>query len=130
MACSKDKQQTPTPTATASDYPSEVQLTDSDNGSSVRLANGGQLIVALISNASTGYSWSVQDPAPGQLELQGEPRYVPPGSTNNVVGAPGTQVFTFLAKSSGSARLTLQYKRPFEPGAAPDETFSVTVDIR
>ncbi len=128
VACSKDKQ--PTPTPTPSDYPSEVQLTDADNGSGVKLANGGQLIVALASNASTGYTWSVQDPSPDQLELQGEPKYVPPGSTSNVVGAAGTQVFTFVAKSSGSAKLVLQYKRPFEPNASPDNTFSVTVDIR
>lgn len=128
LACGKDKKQTPTPTA--SDYPAEVQLTDADNGSSARLANGGQLIVALASNVSTGYTWSVQDPSPGQLELRGEPKYVPPGSTSNVVGAAGTQVFTFVAKAAGSAKLTLEYKRPFEPNAAPDKTFSVTVDIR
>ncbi len=134
VACGKDKKQTPTPTPTATaiatDYPSEVQLTDADAGSSVKLANGGQLIVALASNATTGYTWSVQDPSPAQLELQGEPKYVPPGSTSNVVGAAGTQVFTFVAKSAGSAKLTLEYKRPFEPNVAPDKTFSVTVDVR
>ena len=138
VACGKDKTHTPTPTptliatvtASPTDYPTEVQLTEADNGSSVKLASGGQLIVALTSNASTGYTWSVQDPAPSQLELQGEPKYVPPGSTTNVVGAAGTQVFTFVAQSSGSAKLTLQYKRPFEPNAAPAQTFSVTVDVR
>jgi inhibitor of cysteine peptidase len=113
-----------------SGYPDQVQLTDADDGSTVKLALGGELIVALASNITTGFSWSVGDQSAPQLELKGEPRYVPPGSTTPVVGAAGTQVFTFEAKSTGTAKLVLEYKRPFEPGVAPEKTFSVTVEIR
>lgn len=111
-------------------YPDEVQITDADNGSTVKLALDGELIVALASNITTGFSWSVGEQTGPQLELQGEPRYVPPGSTTPVVGAAGTQVFTFEAKSTGTAKLVLEYKRPFEPGVAPEKTFSLTVEIR
>jgi predicted secreted protein len=111
-------------------YPDEVQLTDADDGSSVKLALGGELIVALASNITTGFSWSVGEATADALELQGEPRYVPPGSTTAVAGAAGTQVFTFEAKSAATARLVLEYRRPFEPGAAPQQTFSVSVEIR
>ena len=113
-----------------SEYPDKLQLTDSDNGSSVKLALNGELNVALASNITTGFSWSVGDQSATQLELKGEPRYVPPGSTTPVVGAAGTQVFTFEAKSTGTAKLVLEYKRPFEPGVAPEKTFSVTVEVR
>ncbi len=120
---------TSAPTATAT-VPAEVQLTDADNGTSVTLANGGTLIIALASNPSTGFTWSVADPSPSQLVLQGEPKYVPPGSTTTpAVGAAGTQVFTFKATSTGVAELTLNYARSFEPTATPDKTFTVTVTV-
>ncbi len=126
--------QTVEPTATAgatqTAAPDEVQLTEDDDGKTVELANGGQLIVALASNPTTGFSWSVSESSDPQLVLQGEPKYVPAGSTSPVVGAGGTEVFTFKAVDSGTAKLTLEYRRPFEPGVAPAKTFSVTVEIR
>ena len=118
------------PTATVSAYPKEVQLTDADAGKSVKLANGGKLIVALVSNPSTGFRWAVAEPSPVQLRLEGEPKYVPPGSTTPVVGAAGTEVFTFTAVSAGTASLTLNYARSFEPAVAPEKTFIITVDIK
>jgi predicted secreted protein len=111
-------------------YPDEVQLTESDRSATVRLALGGELIVALASNITTGFGWSVSEATGPELELQGEPRYVPPGSTTPVVGAAGTQVFRFEAKQAGTALLVLEYKRPFEPGIPPQQSFSVTVEIR
>lgn len=120
---------TAAPTATAG-VPAEVQLTDSDNGRAVTLANGGTLIIALTSNPSTGFAWSVVDPSPSQLVLQGEPQYVPPGSTTTpAVGAAGTQVFTFKATATGEAKLTLNYARSFEPTVPPNKTFTVTVTV-
>ena len=88
------------------------------------------MIIALASNASTGFSWSIAEPGPERLELVGEPEYVPPGSTSPVVGAPGTQVFTFDAGSEGKDELTLEYKRGFEPDVEPEQTFSIDVEIK
>jgi inhibitor of cysteine peptidase len=121
---------TAAPAATVSAHPKEVQLTDADAGKSVKLANGGKLIVALVSNPSTGFRWAVAEPAPVQLRLEGEPAYVAPGSTTPAVGAAGTEVFTFAAVSAGTATLTLNYARSFEPDVAPEKTFSITVDIK
>ena len=117
---------TAAPTATV---PGEVQLTGEDDGTSVQLALGGTLIIALTSNPSTGFSWAVTPPEPVGLELEGEPAYVPPGSTTPVVGAAGTEVFTFNATGAGETTLTLTYARGFEPGAAGEETFTVTVEV-
>ena len=140
VACGDNGDTDDTPTATqeptstaappAGDAPAEVQLTDADNGSTVQLANGGTLIVALPSNPSTGFSWSVSEQSSAQLVLQGEPAFVPGGSTAPVPGAGGTQVFTFKAESSGTAELTLEYRRDLEPGEAPEDAFDVTVEIR
>jgi inhibitor of cysteine peptidase len=119
------------PASSGGGYPSEVQLTDADAGRAIKLANGGQLIISLTSNPSTGFGWSVQPPATDKLELQGgAPHYVPPSSTTNLVGAPGTEVFTFVAKATGTAQLTLMYRRPFDVGVAPAKTFTVMVDIK
>jgi inhibitor of cysteine peptidase len=109
--------------------PDEVQLTKADNGKTVAVTNGGTLIVALASNPSTGYSWAVVADEPTNLELEGEPAYVPPGSTTPVVGAAGTEVFTFKAIKTGTAKLSMAYARSFETGVEPEETFEVTVKV-
>jgi len=124
--------------ATPTAYPSEVHLTDADNGSTVKLGRGGTLIISLESNPSTGYSWSFAGLAGPELELVGEPQYVPPTSTATpVVGAAGTQVFTFRATGTGMppagtpaiVQLALDYKRGFEPDATPAQAFRITVEI-
>jgi predicted secreted protein len=123
-------------TATASS-PNEVQLTDADNGKTVRLARGGTMIVALESNPSTGFSWYVGETAGPELSLSGEPTFVPPGSTSPVVGAAGTQVFTFVTTDVGMppagtpavVQVVLEYKRGFEPNTPPEKTFKFTVEI-
>jgi len=142
VACGDDDGETPTATPAASAtsaptakptqaaLPDEVQLTEADDGASVQLALDGQLIVALASNPTTGFSWSVSDASDPQLVLQGEPKFVPAGSTTPVVGAGGTEVFTFKAVDAGTAKLTLEYRRSFETGVAPEDTFTVTVEIR
>ncbi|MBE0609973.1 MAG: protease inhibitor I42 family protein [Dehalococcoidia bacterium] len=109
--------------------PNEVQLSKADNGKTVTVAMNGTVIVALASNPSTGYSWAVVATEPANLELEGEPTYVPPGSTTPVVGAAGTEVFTFKAIRTGSSKLSMAYARSFETGVAPVETFEVTVEV-
>ena len=51
-----------------------------------------------------------------------------PSSTTPVVGAAGTQVFTFEAKSTGTAKLVLDVQAPVRAGCGePEKTFSLTV---
>jgi inhibitor of cysteine peptidase len=109
--------------------PPELQVTDRDDGGSVRIARGGSLVVALASNPSTGYAWTVSERTGSGLVLTGPATYLPPGSTAPVVGAPGTEVLRFDAVSAGTYELRLEYRRSFEPNAAPERTFRVTVQI-
>jgi inhibitor of cysteine peptidase len=111
-------------------YPDEVELTDADNGASVKLADGGTLVISLESNPSTGFAWTIAEPAPSQLESQGDPVYVPPAETTPIVGAPGTEVFTLTAAAAGTAELKLEYRRSFEPDVPAEKTFAVTVEIK
>jgi len=116
--------------------PAEVQLGEADAGRTVDLARGGTLIVALPSNPTTGYGWSVGERTGPGLDLVDGPRFVPAGSTGPVLGAGGTEVFTFQAASSdegdetAKVELVLEYRRPFEPDVAPLQTFRVTVAVR
>ncbi|HET6614444.1 MAG TPA: protease inhibitor I42 family protein, partial [Dehalococcoidia bacterium] len=75
--------------------PRDLRLSDADSGTTARADAGSTIIVALTSNASSGFAWRVHDALPAQLEQVGEALYVPPGSTEPVVGAAGTEVFTF-----------------------------------
>jgi inhibitor of cysteine peptidase len=107
-----------------------LHLTAPDSGGTFDIARGGEIMIVLSSNISTGYSWNVVDPMPSQLEMSGEPEYVPPRSSSPAAGAPGEQVFTFKATKAGTAELKLAYARPFEPGVAPERTFSATIIVR
>jgi inhibitor of cysteine peptidase len=127
VACSDDGDGNGGSTTPAA--PGELQLSDADSGKTFSADAGSTIIVALTSNASTGYAWHVRDPLPSQLTQSGEARYVPPGSTEPVVGAPGTEVFTFRAISAGTAELTLDYVRSFEDGD-PASTYAVTIEIK
>jgi inhibitor of cysteine peptidase len=113
---------------TSNVYPSEVQLADGDIGATVRIAEGGRLVIALSSNPSTGYRWLAVSP-PDILLQEGEPRYVPPGSTSPVLGAPGTEVFTFRAEHQGTVQLMLDYRRQSEADPSA-KTFQVVVEIK
>ena len=107
----------------------EVQLADRDDGGTARLALDGSLIVALTSNPSTGFAWSVSERSGRGLVLTGPPAYLPGGATAPVVGAAGTEVFTFRAVESGTFQVVLEYRRSFEPNEPPARTFRVTVAI-
>jgi len=109
---------------------SKLQLADGDAGRMVTVAQNDTVLVALTSNPSTGFRWSVRDPAPAQLRIEGEPKFVAPTSTVPVVGAAGTEVFTFVAVERGTATLTLDYARSFEEGLPPEKTWSVTVVVK
>lgn len=116
------------PTVTSTPAPSEVQLTEPDDGTTVVLAADGTLIVALASNPSTGFAWAIVSPEPEFLELDGEPKFVPAGSTSPVVGAGGTQVFTLKATGTGTSTLIMEYNRTTTPPEEPEDTFTVTVE--
>jgi predicted secreted protein len=97
----------------------EVQITTTWPMSSVKLA----------SNMTTGYSWRTAGKLNGKvLKLVGS-TYAVPETTKPVVGRGGTETWTFQALAKGSAKVTLEYVRPWEKGTKParSQTFSVTV---
>ena len=107
---------------------SVITVTDRSNGKDIDLTSGQTLVVKLGSNRSAGYGWTVLgDPAPLKLE---KTSYHNNTKSSEVVGAPGVQVFQFIASGAGIANLTLAYRRSWEYNVPPVKTFTLRVNVR
>lgn len=107
-----------------------LKLDASADGSTQQLKKGEVMAISLESNPSTGYSWFANISDTAVLVQMGESEYQTPLETSTpLVGAPGTQIFYFQAASSGSASLTLEYKRGWETNVAPEKTITMTINV-
>jgi inhibitor of cysteine peptidase len=102
-----------------------VYLEKKHDGDIVKLAPGDALIITLKSNPTTGYSWNVVDIdfsilKPGKTEFR---------PISNLLGAPGKEILYFTALSDGEIKLVLGYRRPWEKGVKPLNTFYVIVKV-
>jgi len=95
------------------------------------LAVGQTLLIALPSNASTGYSWSMSG---SNIEVLnpaspfGQEVIAPhePG----MVGVGGTTSWRFLAAQPGTVTLTFKYGRSWERDTPPTETATYAIIVR
>ena len=121
---------TPKPTATSPvkcDISNiKITLTKQDNGRSIALKKSESLVIALASNPSTGFQWTVESYNENTL-FAAEKSYT---GTGTGVGSGGMEMFCFTAINSGSTPLVMIYHRPFEKNVAPIETFKITVKIK
>ena len=107
----------------------EVSLDIASSGKEVTLATGGTLTVTLESNITTGYSWNENANIGDKAVLQQtDHKYQPPATP--IPGAGGKEAWTFKALKAGRSSISLEYRRPFEPNAAPAKTFTLTVVVR
>lgn len=104
----------------------DTTITADDAGSTVSIDAGTTLRVELAGNPSTGYGWEVAGVDNTILTQTGEPAFTP---ESDAVGAPGTVVLRFEAAAPGTTPLEFVYRRPFEEGVPPTDTFSVTVTV-
>lgn len=108
--------------------PAEVTLTEADSGRMIDLTPGQNLVITLVANPSTGYTWEATALNQNLLQQVGQPAFT--SDNPGLAGAPGHMTFRFKAVHIGQTTLTLIYHRSFEPGVPPSKTFSVTVIIR
>lgn len=102
----------------------EVVVSDADDGRTVFAPVGGRLVVRLASNLTTGFQWRVVSGNPSHLRPDGEPTYETPDT--RLMGAGGTQVFTFTVLDAIKTQLMLEYIRPWEETAI--KRFTVIVE--
>lgn len=76
------------------------------SGSDVSVTKGQELSVQLYGNASTGYSWVVQELDTSVLQQSGDPDYK---ADSNLVGSGGTYTYKFKALETGKTTLKMAY---------------------
>ncbi len=106
--------------------PSEVNLTDDNNGQRIELRSGQTLIIGLKGNPGTGYTWEVKDPL-AFLQQDGEPTFK---ADSQLLGAPGRLTFRFKPVGTGEGKLTMIYHRPWEKGVEPINTYSIDLVVK
>ncbi len=83
--------------------------------------DGGLVYFSVESNASTGYSWIINESACSEDILTVEESYAPPepemivdGEAVEMSGAPGTSYFTFTGGDKGDCTFKMAYARSWE----------------
>jgi predicted secreted protein len=107
-------------------------LDETADGSSQTVAIDDLMAIVLVSNPSTGFSWFAKSSNPEVIDQEGDPEYIQPASNSSepVVGAPGTEVLYFKPTSTGSATLTLEYKRGWENNVTPAKIITINVYVK
>jgi inhibitor of cysteine peptidase len=114
--------------ATACSVPKSVTLTSTNNGGTTEVQVGGQIIIELDGNPSTGYTWEAKDLDATLFKQVGDPIFS--SSNPGLVGSAGTLTLTFNALKAGVSQLTMIYHRPWETGVDPIQTFTVKVTVK
>lgn len=104
-----------------------MKIGDTDDGRQVALEVGQTLVLSLDSNPTTGYQWEITELDEGILKQTGHEYEA---DQPVLVGSGGKEVWRFQAQSSGSTTLSLGYRRSWEEGVEPIQTFSVEVVVR
>jgi len=108
--------------------PTDLNVEQSANNTTVTLPTGRMLNVKLSSNATTGYKWVLtSQPDPQILENIGDSYQAP---QNGAPGQGGTETWSFKGIKAGQTGFVLQYEKPFAPTDNPGDTFSLTVLVK
>ena len=95
----------------------------------VEIAKGETLVVKLVSNGTTGFSWDENARiADTGIVLQLNHEVI--GAETNALGAPGAEQWTFQAEKAGTTTVHLEYSRPWEGGEKGVYTFDLTVIVK
>lgn len=94
-----------------------MSLTAADADHPLVLAVGQRATLALRTNPTTGFQWTLTDSAGGTLARDVAPVYVidpEPGGGPVAPGRGGTETWTFRALRPGTGTLRLDYRRAFQ----------------
>jgi inhibitor of cysteine peptidase len=115
-------------TACASD--DAFTLSMADQGRSITLETGQELVLRLPSNPTTGYRWEIETLDRVYLQPIGEAEFVQDEQGGEqLVGVGGVEIFRFRALEPGMMDLKLIYHRTWET-EPPLETFEINIDIQ
>jgi len=95
----------------------------------VEIAKGKNLVVTLFSNATTGFSWDEQTQIADTSIIQ-QLKHEVIGAETNMLGAAGTERWTFQAENTGTTTVHFEYSRPWDGGEKGVWTFDLTVTVK
>ena len=104
------------------DFAASQNITDE-----VEIGVGDSLKVTLCSNPTTGFAWSEAQISDEAVLEQTNHEFVAP--EEDLVGAPGKDVWTFKALEQGATNVSMEYGQPWEGGEKASWTFVLTVDV-
>lgn len=108
-----------------------VRLTEANDGATISLAAGKDVVVELQSNASTGYSWDVVA-TDRTFGYPASEDFIAPES--DAIGAPGRQRFVWRTGGglpmTGTHQVRMEYRRAWAPNEPAAQSFSFTVKIQ
>lgn len=90
----------------------------------INVHSGQSFVIALPSNRTTGYSWTLITDGGVTVQPFGSTYFAP---VSKAMGAGGTELWIFRALAAGNATLKLRYARPFDRGDAKTESFRVLI---
>ena len=136
IACSQDASEGEGDDAVAADGEESTEdelrslsLTEKDDGKTVTVTEGQNLVVKLQSNPTTGYRWKVVS-TDRTFGYPSDERFL---RNTDAVGSGGLQRFSWKTKSPlsmvGEHSVKMEYKRSWETNASPAKTFSFKVKI-
>ncbi len=100
----------------------------------VEVKVGDTFTISIDSNATTGFSWTEQaNISNSNILTQTAHEYIAPQSENSetpIVGAPGSEEWTFKANQAGTAKVNLSYDRPWTGGEKGARTLELTVVVK
>ena len=94
-----------------------VSAGSTQNGKSVSLHVGDQLLVSLKANATTGYAWRIRSVKRAVLKPHSI-KYVPNPNPKHLVGVGGSYKLRLKALAKGTTTLRLKYLRSGEVGSS------------
>ncbi len=106
---------------------SNITLTNADNGKTIQVQVGTEIMINLKENPTTGYRWAVDQTDDKVLPLQSSNYAITPGGG---VGGGGTRTFTFITKQPGTVHLRLKQWRDFIGDSSIINRYNVTIQVQ
>jgi inhibitor of cysteine peptidase len=107
-----------------------VSLTNANNGQSIEVRQGDEIILRLSENPTTGYRWHI-DRADGlEQEMAQHTTGADRPDPNPRFGQGGVRELRFRAKEPGEQRLELKHWQEWEGERSVTERFGVDIRIR
>ena len=101
-----------------------IEIDESFDGQQIDVPAGESLEINLKENPTTGYTWHLSGNPGPHLVLE-ETTFIPADA--NRPGQPGIHRWRLKASKSGTAKLDVEYQRPWESSSNRKLTFTVQV---